>query len=250
MITLILPYYHNAGMLVEQANVINRYPAEIRQNLQVIVVDDCSAFDARAEKVIESGQAQFKVDSFKLYRILTDLRWNWLQCRNLGAKEADGEWLFLTDIDHIVPVETMQYLHDNTMGKVFKGDRFYTFDRVNYALKTPLEKMEKYKPHPNTYFMSKKLYWKIGGYDEVFAGNYGTDGMYRRRCLDEGRQVQLANMYVARVDRQIIPDASTLPNMLDRKDNRAPGILEEILEYKEQNKVPIQTLKLPWRRVI
>ena len=250
MITLILPYYFNAGMLAEQAKVINSYSPDVRRNLEVIVVDDCSAPDARAEKAIEDARIVFNIASFKVYRILTDLRWNWLQCRNIGAKEATGQWLFLTDIDHLVPPATMQYLHDNTVGNVFKSARFYTLDRVNYAPKIPWDKMEAYKPHPNTYFMAKKLYWKIGGYDEVFAGNYGTDGMYKRRCLDNARQVQLVNLAVARVDRSIIPDASTTPEMLDRKDNRAPGILEEIAAYKEEHKLPIQTLKLPWKRVI
>lgn len=250
LITLILPYYHNMGMLEKQCEVINSYPESVRANLELIVVDDCSAFNARAEKAIQDIGLKFNIASFKLYRILTDLRWNWLQCRNLGAKEADSDFLLLTDIDHLVLPATMAWLMSNANENYFKSNRFYTFDRVDYENNKPYDKLKRYKPHPNSYFMSKKLYWAIGGYDETFSGNYGTDGMYKRRCLEHASETILAGLHIARVPREVIPDASTLPTMLQRKEGRAPGILEEIAAYKEINNIGIQTLRLPWMRVV
>lgn len=238
-ITLIFPYYMNQGMLLKQLEVIESYPDDIQSRLQLIVVDDGSPLGERAEEVVKKDKSR-KFD-FRLYRILTDLRWNWLQARNLGAKEAKKEWLLLTDIDHIIPIETIEKL----MAMELDPRSFYTFPRINWA------DGSNYHPHPNSYLMTKKLYWRIGGYDETFAGNYGTDGMWRRRCdeVAAGKHVLLAGCPLARVGREDIPDASTKPEVLQRKEGRDPNALDDIRAYKEQHGIGIQTLRLPWKRI-
>ncbi len=51
----------------------------------------------------------------------------------------------------------------------------YTFARVNAPALDP------YKPHPNSWAMTRDLFWYAGGYDEALAGNYGTDGDFKVR---------------------------------------------------------------------
>jgi hypothetical protein len=50
----------------------------------------------------------------------------------------------------------------------------YGFSRKEYS-------GEPIPPHPNSWLMTRALFWKIGGYDEKLSGHYGTDGDWRRR---------------------------------------------------------------------
>lgn len=239
-LTIILPYYMNGGMLQEQIRTFNTYPQDVQEKLELIVVDDCSPLGNRAIDYVQILDNKPKGYDFKLYRILTDLRWNWLECRNLGAQEASSSWILLTDIDHIIPIKTMALLMKTEMDP----RSFYTFPRINWKDNSA------YHPHPNSYLMTKKLYWRIGGYDESFAGHYGTDGMWRRRCEELAAHVFLTDCPLARVSRDDIPDASTRPEILARKQNRDPEALDDIREYKEALGVGIQTLRLPWKRIL
>src|ERR1044072_694158 len=235
-LTVVLPYYMNQGMLIEQIKIFNNYADSTKKRLELIVVDDYSPMGQRAEEIL--NKLKFKGYRFSLYKILTDLRWNWLQCRNLGAKMADSDWLLLTDIDHILTPERMDTLIDIELSH----KSAYRFPRVNWADNS-------YKdPHPNSWLMTKNRYWRIGGYDETYAGHYGTDGMWRDRIIESGTAIEmLVGCPLARVDRDDIPDASTVS--LDRKANRAPGALEDIRAFKEKNEIGIQTLRFPWKLV-
>src|SRR5690349_12347856 len=96
--TLVLPFYMNQGMLQEQQARWAELDESIRQHLHVVVVDDASPHSP-AKEVWDPP----RLASARLYRCLQDVRWNWLFCRNLGVSEATTDWLFLTDIDHVVP---------------------------------------------------------------------------------------------------------------------------------------------------
>lgn len=236
-LTVIFPFFENVGMLQEQLYVFNNYSSEVKSKLQLIVVDDASPIGKRADEFFKKEDAQGF--DFQLYRILTKVRWNWLQCRNMGAKFANSDWLLLTDIDHVIHTVAMEKL----MGLELDHRCYYTFPRINWHDNSP------YKPHPNSYLMRRKMYWKVGGYDETFAGHYGTDGMYRARLDAEtaGKHVMLSDIPIARVDRKAIPDAST--TTLDRKDNRDPNALSDLREFKKTAEWGIQTLRQPYKRI-
>jgi hypothetical protein len=53
-----------------------------------------------------------------------------------------------------------------------RDDHIYRFSRT--GVKT--------HPHPNSWLYTRKMYWRVGGYDEALSGHYGTDAEYRRRC--------------------------------------------------------------------
>lgn len=237
-ITVVFPYFENPGMLVEQFNVFNAYPLDVRQNLEMIVVDDCSPLGQRAEEAIEKYKLKHDGWDFQLFRILSKVKWNWLECRNIGAEMAMHDWLVLTDIDHVIPKLSIEQLVRND----YDARSFHIFPRINY------HDGSNYKPHPNSYFMTKKLYWRVGGYDESFAGHYGTDGMWRRRCDEVASCVMLGNCPIARVDRSFIADAST--TSLARKEGRDPKALDEIREYKEANRIGLQRFRQPWKKII
>lgn len=237
-LTIILPYYMNPGMLAWQMQVINEYPEAIRKRIELIVVDDASPLGHRAEEAIKERRIEANGYPFKLFRILTDLRWNWLEARNLGAHHAENEWLLLTDIDHIITADVITRLFESEVS----WKCFYTFARTRAVDMTP------YHPHPNSYLMTKKMYWEIGGYDETFAGHYGTDGMWRRRCEEKGKHVFLEDFPLLLIQREIQPDAST--TSLDRKQNRDPDALNHVRDFQTRNKLDVQVLRLPWKRII
>jgi hypothetical protein len=193
-ITLILPYYLNAGMLREQQDIWRAYPDDLKAHLHVVVVDDGSPSGHAVDAVEPTGIA-----SFRLYRTDVDIRWNWLFCRNLGVFVSTTDWVFLTDIDHSLPEPTLR----TVLIKDLDPGIVYRFSRVN------ARRGEPYKPHPNTWMMTRVMFDAIGGYDERFSGYYGTDGEFRDRVQATADALVMLPQPVMRWPREVIPDAST-----------------------------------------
>lgn len=168
-VTLVYPYYENPEFFCQQLAGWARYSAPLCSRLRVIVVDDCSPTSS-AEDVVRSFGSGLPF-SLRLFRVEVDVRWNWLAARNIGAHVAEQGWLLLTDMDHVVS-ETV--LHRMVHGEHDQGT-IYRFSRVEHS-------GVRVHPHPNSWFMTRKMFWKVGGYDEACSGFYGTDGDYRRRC--------------------------------------------------------------------
>lgn len=214
-LTLILPYYDNPGIFDEQQRLWASYPADVRARLHVIVVDDCSPRWPALPHVTETGVA-----SFSLYRTAVDVRWNWIFCRNLGMSKATTEWRLMTDIDHLLPLETLRRILDGPLNPKVA----YRFSRVDAPNLTP------YKPHPNTWLMTAALFDRVGGYDETFSGYYGTDGDFRRR-VEPLATIELLPEVMIRVPRDVIPDAST--TTYTRKEKRDKENVKRIVSERQ-----------------
>ena len=237
MISLIVPYYNNPRMLAHQYRTWAKYAEELRAQLEFIVVDDGSKQEAvdveRPEGI-----------NLKLYRIHKDVPWHWCGAKNLGAHEAEGKWLFLTDIDHVVPSKTWRELL-----KIEDESFIYTLGRVNTQGERVLNKDKQPKPHPNTFFMTKEMYWKVGGYDESYAGLYGTDGIYRKRAFSIAPEKHLPNTCIVLYKRSDIPDAdSDLP----RKEGRDPMARSRVTQKKQRmgEANVVKTLQFEWTRIL
>lgn len=196
-ITFICAYYRNPGMLKAQQATWQGYPDDIRALFHVRVCDDCSPKQV-ARKVVEPCG----IASYELWRTDVDVRWNWLFGRNLGASRAPSDWILLTDIDHVLPANTARRL----MAGELDADVIYRFSRVDAPNLTP------YKAHPNSWFMTRAMFAKIGGYDERFSGYYGSDADFRERCEAGSRAIVMLPEPLIRYPREIIADASTLPS--------------------------------------
>lgn len=194
--TLVMAYYLNRGMLIEQAEHWRKLPQDIAARLHVVIVDDGSPEDAAREAMRSISPPPLA--SLQIWRMLVDVPWNQDACRNLGVREAQSEWLLLTDMDHIVPAATWRRLMQGKLSK----QAVYRFGRISAP------SMEPYKSHPNSWAMTRTTYWECGGYDERLAGNYGTDGDFLVRVRSRRNIVELADVLV-RVPREVIPDAST-----------------------------------------
>ena len=229
MITVIIPYYDNPSMLQKQQALWKIYSDVIKENVRFTVIDDGSAIPAESVWV-DTGCDQ------RLYRMGVDVRWNQDACRNLGAHKADTYWLLMTDIDHIVPGLTLEKLL-----KVPQQSRAYRLSRLDAP------SMKKIKPHPNTWFIARSLFKKIGGYDERFAGWYGTDGEFAGRVRARSG-IHFLNYSVVRYGRSVIADASTT-----KYERKTAADRENIRRIKAERAAikgwkPLN-LTFPWERV-
>lgn len=210
-LTICMPYYCNEGMLEEQLKRFRALPAAVKEKLELIVVDDgtgeaCFTPDGQpTDRACSQAIPAWLEDigfPYRLFKILVDVRWNQDAARNIAAREAKSDWLLLTDIDHIAPVSTLEEILPLNLD----GQYVYRFSRRT---------MEKggasspYKPHPNSWLMTKKVYWKLGGYDESLAGKYGTDADFRDRVVAVTGHPNMLVQPLLRVPRDVIPDAST-----------------------------------------
>jgi glycosyltransferase involved in cell wall biosynthesis len=189
-VTLILPYYENPRFLKQQLGWWFMYPYHLMKHFSVIVVDDGSpnhpAADVLKDEAIPDGSRLFRIDQ--------DVRWNWLAARNIGAKHAEG-WCVFTDMDHVIPQSTLDSLvygqHDTRT--------IYGFSRIEST-------GDKLTAHPNSWFMTRSMFWNVGGYDETLSGHYGTDGSWRRRLAKTAPMAILSDRLVRH---EYVGDSST-----------------------------------------
>lgn len=215
-LTMVLPYFQNPGMFAEQQRVWMDYPADLRARLHVIVVDDCSPKGLRPTRKTVTVHG---LGSLRIYRLTEKKRWNWLACRNLGAKETRTEWVLLTDIDHVLPAETLQHVLEDTLDP----SRVYRFARVDAPHPWPyaIADCPPYKMHPDTWLMTRALFFdpRVFGYDERLSGLYGTSGEFKDRVLAAAGAVVTRPEPMIRYPREIIADASTSPSVYTRKND-------------------------------
>lgn len=184
-VTVIVPYYENATFLDTQVRVWRAYPPDLARHLAIHLVDDGSPVPC-----VNPG-----LPNLRLFRIGVDVRWNWLAARNIGAHHAKGGWLLLTDMDHVLPADTLRAVvegaHDSSVVYVFSR-REHTGESIG--------------PHSASFLMTRDLFWTIGGYDETLSGHYGTDGDFRRRLI---RHAQMMVLREALVRHEYVGDSST-----------------------------------------
>ena len=232
-ISIVFAYYENPQMLELQWREIAAYPRDVKKNVQIVVVDDGSPQNPAA--LVRRPKS---LPDVAIFRLGVDIPWNQDAARNIGAFEASGTWLLLTDIDHVVPAETLKGL----LSMQKDPDVVYSFGRVKF------DSGEVREPHPNSYFMTKKMYWSIGGHDEDFAGIYGKDVLFRQRVLKKAREVPLTHLPLARVGTTLVPDAGT--TLISRENTASKRLLGIVLEWLKKAKLyrGVQTLRYPYTR--
>jgi hypothetical protein len=232
-VTLALAYYENPGMLDEQYARLRALPVDLRRWLRLVVVDDASPTRPARPPGVPLGLP------VELYRLLVDVPWNQDACRNLAMSVTEG-WALLTDIDHVVPEATWRAV----VGGKLREDVAYRFARVSAPDLAP------YKPHPNTWLLTRAVYDLTGGYDERFAGVYGTDGKFAKQVAAVA-PVEALKHVVIRVPRDVIPDASTttLERRSPANDRRRARVHEALAALSPEERATPRRLTFPWERV-
>lgn len=236
--TLILPYYENPGMLEVQIAKLFELPAEVRESLHLIVIDDGSPVAPLKPIYLATTQLQTRLASFQAFRIEVDVRWNWIAARNIGVENAKTDWVLLTDIDHTIPEATARRIQEQKLD----ARSAYRFSRVDAPDMAP------YKPHPNTWLLTRELMDKIGGYDERFSGFYGSDGEFRDRVKDASRSIIILDEAMVRWPREVQADAST--TRYGRKEQQDhDGVKAARARIAKEGGRPLR-LSFPFHRVL
>lgn len=234
-VSLVFAYYENPDMLELQWQEIARYPSTIKDSLEVIVIDDGSPTFPAGEVRRPPGLPRHVI-----FRLDRDVRWNQDAARNVGAHEAQSPWLLLTDIDHVVPAATLA----EVLSREKDPNLVYSFPRVKF------ESGEEREPHPNSYLMTKDLYWTIGGHDEDYKGIYGKDFLFRQRVLRFTREVLLHGAPLARVGSMTVADAGSRTISRDNTlRQRVWGYLLPVLKSLKLWR-GVQTLTESYHRVL
>lgn len=201
MITLVLTYYDNPRMLARQIKEWRKYDP---RTIEVVLVDDCSLQSDAAEEVARAGGAGALQEAGRLqvYRVQVHIPWNQDGCRNLAMREARTPWAFMTDIDHVLPAdqvpELLRLSREGCDGEMYMPDQRLTNGKSLH------------RPHPNSYLIARRVFWSIGGYDEDFAGYYGSDRNFRDRACAMGlRPVYTPSVHVTVYRSSDITDACT-----------------------------------------
>lgn len=197
-VTIVMAYYENLRMLRLQLHEWSHYRPTDKMALSAIIVDDGSPRN-RAEGAVRQYAHEIGFP-IKLFRIHENKPWNQDGARNLAMKHASG-WTLMTDMDHMVTRDQAPgLLHCVT--HVAKQGTYYMPDRVDFAGKVE-------HSHANSYVMHTDDFWAMGGYDEDFAGCYGSDGNFRR-CMRAGlHEASTHSFNLRRWSRNEIGDAST-----------------------------------------
>lgn len=243
-LTLVIPYFENPSMLQLQYEGWLGWAEKRKSRIKVILVDDGSEIAQAASVARPDGLPELEI-----YRVLENRPWHQHGARNLGAHVAGEGWLLLTDMDHVLTELSARALFKRIDQGKLDPDRIYMLDRVEADTGKPtLTPRGQEKPHPNSFVLTRDLYWRIGGYDEDYCGVYGTDGLFKDRAFTVAQRGHI-HVPLTRYWRELVPDCST---NAPRKEGREPGVKDRILREKaERGEVGVvKVLQFPWERVV
>ena len=237
LLSFVYSYFENPKMYLKQLKEWEKYPKNVRAQIDFFVTDDCSTnFPLR-------DLPTSKKVKIHRYEITKKVPWNWLACRNLGSKYSKSHWLLLTDIDHLIRPKDAGRLCEFLLTKSLE-DHIYLFERKDAPYFTD------YKPHNDSFLMTKEMFWKTGGYDEELSGNYGTSGRFRNRAFKTAAGNKRLSIPLIRYSRDVISDASTTIYVRKGKGRNPYSIkLIEAKKEKEGRKNQITTLSFPFKRI-
>lgn len=231
---LLLPYYNNGGILDLHFRTWAAYPQDVKDGLRIIVVDDASPRDPAEPHFRDVG-----IET-QLYRIEEDVPWRWDGARNLGVREGvkSGEVVLMTDIDHLLTPENAERLVEAPV----HPRRYYV------PARRKLDGSD-YKPHPNSFLLTRELFWEVGGYDERLSGYYGKDARFRKALNAISTRVEMKRLYLILYGREDIPDASTVD--YGRKDSEYyTANHPEVRALLHDGIKPSSWCNFPWKRLI
>jgi len=203
----IYPYFDNPRMLEFQVANWNQYNGELREAVEVILVDDHSSKSA----LPALQQCQVPV---RAYRLLERFPWNMHECRNIGAKEAclpaEDAWLFLCDMDTVLEPEMARRM----LTKALDSGSYYTMEASDAMDPGPGSTSSK-----NTLLVRHAAYWEVNGYDldltPIGGGGYGGARQFIKQLKQVVTHEHLDDVVVVNYSARI-EDATT--HGLDRTE--------------------------------
>lgn len=199
-ITVGVLYYNQLEMLKYHLSEWLKYKDEA----EFIIVDDCSLIPLKLP---------LEYSFVKVYRITDNINWNQTGARNLVYLKANNQWVFTSDIDHVLTHKSFSLLLNLLKDKKNENKEIYFLDR-DFACGFKKGRMH------SSFIIDKHVYLAIGGQDEDFAGNYGgVDQSFYKKSLKYLNYNWLSNIRVLNYSFcDFIKDANV--QILDRNSKR------------------------------
>ena len=224
-LSFITTYYNQYPMLQKQIALWESYSDEIKEQVQFVVVDDGS--EKSAHDYVDSDKINLAI-----YKIKEDIYCNIPGAVNLGAKVCGTDWMFKHDIDHLLSEESVEKMLELTSNK----NKIYKFYRHNGT-----EISNPNKIAPGQFMIRVEDFWKIGGWDEDFCGNYGQNDpafFWRAKGIIETEERYDINM--------VIDSEGETPEIDRTKREHNMNLFEE---KKRTGNWSDEFLRFEWERV-
>jgi|SRR3989338_1069005 len=172
-ISILIAFFQSYGVVARQAKHFNKM--NLPDDIEFIFVDDGSDPPHNRE--------DYELKNLTLLHTNDRRPWTQGLARNMGAKIAKGEYLFVTDIDHIISREAIEDVYNFT-GDRMNFRRFFGVLLEDGTLTQEPKVLEEYgmdlnrlnrsrklycSVHANTYAMKKTYFDEIGGYDPEYC---------------------------------------------------------------------------------
>lgn len=168
-ISIIIAIYNSHGAVARQVKHFQRM--NLPDNIEFIFVDDGSNPPLNI--------ADYDLKNLRIYATNDKRPWTQGLARNAGAKLARGEYLFMTDIDHIISKEAIDFVYASDAPRI-AFPRYLGVLLPDGTLTEDTSILEKYGAdmnrlktrrgfsvgvHGNTLAIRKSIFEELGGYN-------------------------------------------------------------------------------------
>lgn len=224
-LSIIYSYYNQPEMLKSVIGRINSYSDYVRDNIEVIFIDDGSIKHPIEVQNIRS--------ECKFIKIEKDIGFNNGGAKNIGIKHSSYNWCLLLDLDHWFDNDALESLlmlcnGDINLGIMDKLKLRRGIDSYWYLIERIGTNGETCKPNPNVKLVRRDVIIRFL-YDEDFSGYYGYEDVFQMRQLNKeiGKYKILPNIKI-NVD-ATNSDANTI-SITNRDTSRNKKLLDDKLE--------------------
>ena len=248
-LTVAYLYYRDTAYLERHVNHWVTLPRDLLKRISILIVDDCSPMDQSARAVLEKMR-DCDVRA-AVVRVGEDIKWNIGGARNLAFALAPTELVLLVDADQLVTQSLLEWSLRHSKYALARCDIFLDFPR-----KFPNDL--RHRVHPATILTSRSSYWRVGGCDEDFVGNYGFTDVHfaaRLRQTPGCRRISSERPIIEHVanftDAMALEPAPPLIHLERSHSSHDIAANKAILRKKFQGQLPWSTdyLRFSWEWV-
>lgn len=233
-LTITVPYYENPQMLRVQMHYWTEYPKDVN----IVVVDDGSPVRPALDAL-----HNLRLSNLSLYRINEDIPWNHGGARNLAMAEIHEGWVVMTDIDHVMTIDSVRKLQAMTLNPA------YVYYPRRY--KAVQDHVVDHNPHRDSFILHRDMFWVVGGFDERFSGYWnGVSRLFRTALKNHAeKNIALTDVSLIVHETDIIPDASTrLGREGSEYDINSNPKLKREFNRALRNYKPKDHLRFTWKK--
>ena len=187
-LSIIIPVLNSHEVVRRQ--LLHFYNIGLPGDTELILVD------AGSHPPIENNFSQIAT----IHRTNDKRPWTWALARNAGARLAQGEYLLMFDLDHIVTRPLIDFVRGfgghkvqflREVGVLDERGRFTQDRNVLATYGFPKANSLGVGPLPNNFAMRRDLYWELGGYREDLverAYPQGEDRLWKKTWYEYERR--------------------------------------------------------------